>query len=334
MVYIREQYLSWPDKLRESYLNSLTQVEKPLVTVGKRLIVGCGMGGSGFTLYAVEPLINDTPYIIVRSNLLPSYVSSEDIVVGVSYSGETYETISCIQQAIKRNAIVAGVAGKDSTLVNLLKPYGKYVEIVKEGFPRSSLATLVGALLALIYGEEVREEVEKASRLLEVDGALNYSNELAERLYNEGDPYTPILVSCGQLGFVAERWLTEFAENTKHPALLEIYPEAAHNRIARWTHTRGYYYTIYIDVGGDELCKLTKDYVVNEYEKLGLVEVIDLSEIANKSKLAAVLYSSMLAGLTSVKLAELLHRDPERIEGIDNYKRSVTKRLKSRLGAK
>jgi len=333
MVYIRGQYLSWPVKLLESYLNSLIQVEKPLINIGKRLIVGCGMGGSGFSLYVIQPLVEKVPYVVVRSDKLPSYVGKDDIVVGVSYSGETYETLSCIKQAIQKKATIAGVAGKNSTLTSILKQYGKYVEIEKTGFPRSSLATLVGALSALIYGEEIKEEIEKASNLLDPEKALDYSNKLAEQLYNNGDPYTPIIVSCGQLGFIAERWLTELAENAKHPALLEIYPEAAHNRIARWTHTRGYYYTIYVNIDGDELCRLTKDYIVKEYEKLGPVEIIDLTEIARESKLATVLYSSMLAGLMSVRLAELLNRDPERIEGIDNYKKNVTMKLKKMLGA-
>lgn len=327
MLYIRDQYLEWPRKLMESYEQALNQLEEPISINDKRNIIGCGMGGSGFSLYAISPLLKSTPYTVVRSHQLPGFVDGSDLVVAVSYSGETFETVSCVRQALERGASVAGVAGENSTLAGILARKGRVVEVVKDGFPRSSLAQLVGGLAALLFGESVRGEIGRASSLLDSSNALNVAEKLASNIYNDGKPLIPLVVSCGRIGFIAERWVTELAENSKHVALEEVFPEAAHNRIARWTYTRGEYYTIYIDVDTSNLCQLVRRYVESKYSVLGPVETIDLTRISNDSEIAAILYSSMLAGLVSVRLAELLERDPEKIEGIEEYKREVVRRL-------
>lgn len=325
--YIRDQYLEWPLKLVETYKAGLEGLDEPLDLESKRTIIGCGMGGSGFSLYAIKPLLEDKPYIVERSDTLPSFASSNDLVLGVSYSGETYETVSCIKQALKRHIEVAGVAGENSTLARLLSMNGKVVEVEKDGFPRSSLASLAGGLAALIGGRGLEGEIQRASSVLNTKTASNIAGEVAENLYNNGDPYIPIVASCGTYGFVAERWITELAENAKHPGLLEIFPEAAHNRIARWSHSRGHYYTLYIDMGGGRLCNLIKEHVTRAYSVLGPVKVLEFADIIGESRLGGILYAALVAGLASVRLAELLGRDPEKIQAIDDYKRSVVGRL-------
>ncbi|MCE4601081.1 MAG: SIS domain-containing protein [Desulfurococcales archaeon] len=329
MIPIREQYLSWPSQLTETYSKAL-EARQGSVDLGEhRLVLGCGMGGSGFSLYAIKPLMEEAkPYIVERSDRLPSYVNDRDLVVGVSYSGETYETISCVRKALEKGAKTAIVAGRDSTLYNLgVKNKSAIVGIEKKGHPRSSLASLVGGLLALLLGDTVKDQVDVIAGQLRVGKAEEIAGEVAGLIWNQGDPLTPIIASCGPLGFVAERWATELAENAKHPALVEIFPEAGHNAVARWYYTRGRYATIYIDLSQDRLCRLVKAHIEEHYSSIGPVKVVDATAEAASHPLAGVLYSALIAGLASVRLAEYMGRDPEVIEGISLYKKSVTGRL-------
>ena len=324
MKPIREQYLDWPGMLLDSYKSGLGMVEEPLLEGSKRLVLGCGMGGSGFSLSAVEPLVGERyPFVVRKTNTPPQYLSSQDIVVAVSYSGETRETIECLERSLEKGvARAGGVAGRGSSLARLLSGRGlPVVEVEKKGYPRSSLAQLVGGLLALLYGGKAEGVVEEAASLLETSRASNEASMVAEAIYNNGEVLTPVVVSCGELGFVAERWATEFSENAKHPALPEVYPEAGHNYIARWHYTRGPYQLVYIDFGGEGLCRIAKKYVLSRYPSVREPVVLDYSGLASRNKLAAVLQAAMTAGLATVELAFKLGRNPEVIEAIDEYKR-------------
>ncbi|MBL7124463.1 MAG: SIS domain-containing protein, partial [Actinobacteria bacterium] len=64
-----------------------------------------GMGGSGFAGDIIKALIKDDiniPVEIVKGYRLPSFVKSGWLVVPVSYSGNTEETISAASQALDR----------------------------------------------------------------------------------------------------------------------------------------------------------------------------------------------------------------------------------------
>jgi bifunctional phosphoglucose/phosphomannose isomerase len=321
---IKEQYLEWPHMLSTSYQEALSGIEEPLMEAEGRLVVGCGMGGSGFSLNAVSPLVEERrPYVIVKGDSPPRYLSRHDILVGVSYSGETLETISCFRRGLGVTGRAGVVAGGGSTLAMLAKNSGSsVVEVEKKGHPRSSLAQLVGGLLALLFGEEANEVVTRASQLLDSERALRYAGNIAAILYNDGNPLIPVVVSCGDLGFVAERWATEFSENSKHPALYEVYPEAGHNFIARWYYTRGPYQVIYIDFeGGEGICGIAKKYVLSKYPSTREPIVLDYTSLKLENPLAGVLEAALTAGLASVELAEKLGRNPEVIEAIDEYKR-------------
>ncbi|MCE4619927.1 MAG: hypothetical protein F7C33_02775 [Desulfurococcales archaeon] len=321
---IREQYLDWPRMLLDSYKSGLGMVGKPLLEGSKRLVLGCGMGGSGFSLSAVSPLVGERyPFIVQKSMTPPHYLSSQDIVVAVSYSGETRETIECLEKSLDKGvASAGGVAGRGSSLARLLSGRGlPVVEIEKKGYPRSSLAQLVGGLLALLYAGNVEALVEEAAALLNPSRASEEASLVAESVYNNGEVLIPVVVSCGELGFVAERWATEFSENAKHPALPEVYPEAGHNYIARWHYTRGPYQLVYIDFGVKGLCQIAKKYVLSKYSSVREPVILDYSRLASRNKLAAVLQAAMTAGLATVELAFKLGRNPEVIEAIDEYKR-------------
>jgi len=68
-----------------------------------------GMGGSGFAGDIIKALIKDDidiPVEIIKGYNLPSFIKKEWLVLSISYSGNTEETISATREALERGCEV------------------------------------------------------------------------------------------------------------------------------------------------------------------------------------------------------------------------------------
>ncbi len=101
--------LSLPEQVRKG--REIGRTPKVAPTFPPRVVV-CGMGGSAIAgdIVAQFGVGRRTPEIaIVRDYHLPSHFTKGDLVVAVSYSGNTEETLSCFGQAKGRGCILAAV---------------------------------------------------------------------------------------------------------------------------------------------------------------------------------------------------------------------------------
>lgn len=320
-----EQYTSWPFDLVNSYRRA-GAISHSLPFNGG-LLVGCGMGGSGFAIDASKYMLEDYGYqvIVNKSHVPPPYVGPGTPVLAVSYSGSTMETIECARRAIERGALVCGVAGEGSRLHRLLEGHGfPVVPIKARGLPRTSLGLLVGSILGLLLPfEEALARVELVSRTLRAEWTLELSRRVASAIV---DGAVPVIIACGSFAPLAWRWRSELAENAKLHALVEVYPEAGHNAINAWEHTsgRGRYVFIVLKANvDDEVCAHIEDWVEETYNRVGETVPVDLRDFARVHPLAAVFAGSMVAGITSSILAVNRGKDPSAIPGIQRYKNAL-----------
>lgn len=82
-------------------------------------VVMCGMGGSGLGARVIESVYADeikVPLVRVNDYNLPNFVDSDTLVICSSYSGETEETISNINQAIDKGAKIMAIGGGNSLI--------------------------------------------------------------------------------------------------------------------------------------------------------------------------------------------------------------------------
>lgn len=119
-------------------------------------IVACGMGGSALSARIVKNLYDDElllPLEIVTEYSLPEYVNEKTLVVLISYSGNTEETLSCLSLAKERKArvfaITSGGKLKDEIKNGLpgviFNPKDNYL-----GFPKTGVGYTFGTLLAFL----------------------------------------------------------------------------------------------------------------------------------------------------------------------------------------
>ena len=210
-----------------------------------RAVVVCGMGGSGIAgdvLAAVAGPTCPVPVITHRGYGLPAWVGPVDLVIAVSCSGSTEETLSALEEAVRRGCRLM-VVGKEGSPVDDLGQRGRAVHVpVTQGRqPRASMwalsTPLVVAAAELGLLSAPAEVIEEAARTLEevadrcrVDAAslVNPAKRLALDLQGR----LPVLWGTSPLaGAVAYRFACQLNENAKTPATWGTLPEANHNQV-------------------------------------------------------------------------------------------------------
>jgi len=218
-----------------------------LAQVKIQQVVVSGMGGSaagGDLLAAISRDRLPVPVLVCREYTLPAFVGPGSLVVSVSYSGTTEETLSSFQHALGRSAVVAAVTA-GGTLGELARARGLPLVTLPAGLmPRAALGYLFFPLLAItdsvgLSPASTAERDEAVELLTQMAGDLgpeqstggNEAKDLAIELSRGRIP----VVYGGELtAAAAYRWNSELEENAKLPALHGVLPEMDHNEIVGW----------------------------------------------------------------------------------------------------
>ncbi|MDQ1680722.1 MAG: hypothetical protein QOI42_1581 [Frankiaceae bacterium] len=211
-----------------------------------RALVVAGMGGSaiaGDALVAVAGTAARLPVVTLRSFDLPGWVGAADLVVGVSSSGATEETLAVVGEALRRGCRLAGVGAEDSPLEDaVLRGRGTFFPVSAAGRPpRASMWALTMPLLALARAAGAVEvsdaDCEAAALRL---AAISHANRPASESF-VNPAKTAAVQLAGSLPLIwagsavasvaAYRWQCQLAENAKYPAIAGTLPEAGHNQV-------------------------------------------------------------------------------------------------------
>ncbi len=199
-------------------------------------IVVLGMGGSGIAGSLLGALL-PAEVVPVRGYTLPRWVGEESLVVALSYSGDTEETLSAFREALPRTRRLLAVTS-GGTLGALCSERGiPWIKIPPGYQPRAALGYLLFPLLGLfrrldpIGGlDEVFPVLEGLARDLAPGDGENEAQRLARTLHGR----VPLVYGAGPTAPVAFRWKTQVNENAKQPAFWAELPELCHNEIVGW----------------------------------------------------------------------------------------------------
>lgn len=189
-------------------------------------IVIAGMGGSGIAGKIFQEIYTKKPVTVIDDYHIPEFVNEKTVFIGMSYSGNTEETISATNEAIKKGAMILLV----TTGGKLSKMEGQKIAIPAGLQPRSSLGYMLLPLINTFMpqGDDVRERTYKA--LEKMDSDNRNMKEMAE-LIHDGDKI-PVIYGCSPYRPVAYRWKTQLNENSKVLAYSSYFPELNHNDTA------------------------------------------------------------------------------------------------------
>jgi len=206
----------------------------------RRRVIVVGMGGSGIAGSVLAAWLRAERGAMVASvndAQLPPWVGEGDLVVAISYSGNTLETLAATRDAMGRGTDLVGLTS-GGTLRDLCGGHGLPCLLIPPGLmPRSAFGYMFGGLAALF--PETTADVRTAAEALRVRGAKlaprvadakNPAKKLAQRLKGR----TPIIYGTPTYAPVARRWQTELNENAKVLAWASVLPEADHNELVGW----------------------------------------------------------------------------------------------------
>jgi glucose/mannose-6-phosphate isomerase len=210
-----------------------------------RAVVVTGMGGSGVAgdvLAAVCGAGCPVPIVTVHDYQLPGWVSTADLVIAVSCSGSTEETLEVAREAVRRGCRLAAVGGAGSPLAAVAtQARAPFVPVTSAGQPRSTLWGLSIPLVVIAErlgltqaGTEAYESA--AARLEEMSHRCRPGSETfvnpAKSLAAELAGTVPMIWGTSPLtGVAAYRFCCQLNENAKHPGVYGVLPEADHNQV-------------------------------------------------------------------------------------------------------
>ena len=296
----------------------------------ERVII-TGMGGSAIGGDLVRDWLKKDvliPIEVYRGYELPVYANEKTLVIVVSYSGNTVETVSAFNDALKRKCMVV-VITSGGELQELAKENEIPIVNLPAGFlPRFALPYLFLSQAVILEkvglvgkGGEIDEAItllEEMQKEIGVGTPLknNLAKQLAERLVGK----IPIVYGFGPFKGAAKRIRTEFHENAKVPAFWGFFPELSHNEILGWESdlSKNFFVIMIRDKKGE-----TEEYIRRiDFTEGAIKKKADLFELEarGKSKIAKILSLTYVGGYASVYLALLNGVNPAETGLIDEMK--------------
>jgi glucose/mannose-6-phosphate isomerase len=287
-------------------------------------VVILGMGGSAIGGEVVGDLLkseNNVPVWIQRDFELPRFIDEKTLVITVSYSGNTEETLSAFSQLMKTQAMKLVLTG-GGQLAELAKKENIFSSIIDyQSPPRAAFpymfATLLGIFNKLGFSYEKTMDMQQTIALLNrmvdelditVPLAMNRAKQLAQQLHQK----VIVIYGAGMLSGAARRWKTQFNENSKNWAFFEILPELLHNAVNGYSSpamAKKSEFTILLRTPSlHPRVKIQYDAVIKTLEESGVsFKVIDGT---GETTLQQVLGIILLGDFTSYYLAILNRVDP------------------------
>jgi glucose/mannose-6-phosphate isomerase len=211
-----------------------------------RAIVVAGTGGSAFAgevLAAVCGTGTPVQVVSVHGYQLPGWVGAADLVIAVSASGTSEETLALAAEAVRRGCDFAGIGAAGAPLQEIaIRARGAYVPITVNGLARSAPWSLAVPLLVI------------ASRLgvARIDAPTYEDSAVAlEEIAHQCRPYSESFVNPGKslaLDLVgslpmiwggslpslvaARRFASQLATSAKYPALAGVLPDVGRDQVA------------------------------------------------------------------------------------------------------
>lgn len=201
---------------------------------GFKNAVVLGMGGSAIAGDLLARFAT-VPVVTVRDYGLPSWVSTDTLLIAISYSGETEETLSAFREGLRRTrrAVALTTGG---ALASLCEEWEiPWIPVPPGLQPRAALAFLLFPLLGcfsrLGYLQGNPSAVATSLRRLREACAPEQDENAAQSLAQALFEKVPVVYGTGVTAPVAYRWKTQINENAKQPAYWAELPELCHNEI-------------------------------------------------------------------------------------------------------
>ena len=301
-------------------------------------IVMTGMGGSALAADMVKVLTKKQlgiPLEVVKGYGLPTYVNDQTLVIAISHSGNTEETLSSYAQAKEQGATVVAMATGGVLLEQAAADGITYATVPNGAQPRMStvyhLRILLGFLqqFGLISGELYDELGASADWLAEhinrwspeVPTEHNYAKQIAERaagkigMFYGGELTAPI----------AYKWKISWNESSKNVAFCNSFPEFNHNEFIGWvSHPVEKPFAVFDLESNLEHPRIKERMELTDRMLSGNRPHTKAIQLEGNTLIKQFLWGLAFADMSSVYLAMLNNVDPTPVELVEKFKQSLS----------
>lgn len=232
-----------PEQMEEAVVAARQVTDVPSIDDIDHVVM-MGMGGSGIAgdiVRAVAGPMMPVPVVVSKGYPCPGFVNRRSLVVAVSFSGNTEETLEAAAAAEAAGAqMIAVTSGGE--LGDLAADWGTPVYSLDASIPMPRAAVGAVSVPAMLALDRIGLFPGAEGW---IDLAVQQLRARREQLGADGDPAAaaaerigatiPLVYGGGDLGAVAAgRWKKQVNENAKAPAFTNEMPELCHNEIAGW----------------------------------------------------------------------------------------------------
>jgi len=318
-------YDDWPKIAKESYFLDADTIEYQKCSH----IVFAGMGGSGALgdIFAAILSKTDTHVTVVKGYHLPKTVTKNSVVVITSISGNTVETISMLENAIKLNAKIIAFSDGGKIQELCTKRNIPHRKITKYHSPRASFPSFLFSMLHVlkpilpINKNDVLESIEKLEEVAKKINSENISDNNPAIKIAKWMNGIPIIYYPWGLEPVAIRFKNSLQENSKMQAVIENVIESCHNGIVTWDKKNDFQA---ICIKGKDDFEKTKErwIILNDlFQKRGVDFIEIYSEEGNiLTKIICLIY---ILDYATIYLAVKSNTDPTPVDAIDFVKKNL-----------
>ena len=324
----------WEIAQQVSFDESYQEIDQVIVT---------GMGGSALGTHVIQTIYKDelkVPVIICSDYKLPSYANEKTLIIASSYSGNTEETLSALEDGIKKGAKITGITS-GGQLATILKEKN-YPHLLFEAkynpsnSPRMALGYSIFGQMSLFSQlgllnitqqdyEQVLETIAQLqtelSRHVETD--LNQAKLLAFSFVGK----LPIITVAQHLEGSAHVFANQINENSKQYSEFRVIPEINHHLMEGLQFPSDNDHKLIFATFSSDL------YLKNNQQRMTLTQqVMEKNDVpyldyqlTGPTKLTQAFELILLGSYTNYYLAMLNNQDPTPIPWVDWFKEQLKK---------
>lgn len=299
-------------------------------------IVFAGMGGS-----ALPALLSRSwpgyklPFEISRQYHIPEYVSDKTLFIACSYSGNTEETLSALDEAYKKNAVIAVMSG-GGQLEEIARDRDlPFIRIPKAEQPRYAVFYMLAALVKILESAGLLDAKDAAAGLAGAGSFLKESVKewnptistdwnAAKQLAMEIAGKSPVIYAGPLMSPAAYKWKIDFNENAKNVAWWGEYPEFNHNEFIGWSSHPVQKPYFVIDLRSDlEHPRVQKRFDLSDKLLSGKRPHAHAVQAQGKTVLEQLLWTVVFGDFVTIYLALLNGVNPSPVELVEKFKQEL-----------
>jgi glucose/mannose-6-phosphate isomerase len=261
----------------------------------------------------------------VRDYQLPRNFSEKSGGIFISFSGNTEETISSLEEALNKgfkNLLVMATGGQllEIATINHLP----YVQIPNDCLqPRMGYGYFIGGLLKVLHLSGLLPDLKaELDHTVQTLTAMNEEIQtIAQNLATKLEKQIPVVYAPDGWKYLAMVVKINFNENTKIQSFWNFFPELNHNEMIGYSNLLGNYHLIIFDDPGahPRIRKRLNVFTDLMKDKLPITTISMLT-----TGPITKLFHSLLIGLwTSYFLALKLETDPTPVAMVEEFKKRL-----------